>query len=399
MRSALQRSGDGEAIELWLATRAEGSAHTVRAYAREAMRFALWLSLERGKSFCDATLRDCLDFRTFMADPVPAERWCGPRGPAVGSAEWRPFEGPLSVGARRQAVVILTGLFRFLQDQCLVKANPWAAVKTPKHASPRVDPGRCLTSSQWAVVREAARRESLFVGEHDARQLQWLLQFLYGTGLRRSEMTNARIGDLCWVEPEGSSAGGAASEAAGGGWAVHVLGKGQRQRTVPVPDDLVNELTDLIALRGLRGGMEANRKQPMLVAWASVVAGNDVPSDTELSAMSDRGLSRKLDQVFAEAARMLDGLGRLQDAEALRRATVHWLRHTHATHAVAAEVPLDVVQQNLGHASLATTTIYVQASMSRRLDEMSRLGRSGGWGPGFQRTREPWAVSAALSGD
>lgn len=90
----------GAAIELWLATRAEGSSHTLRAYRREALRFMLWLTVERGaKSLFDASLQDCLAFREFMAKPTPAQRWCGPRGPEIGSPAWKPFEGPVSVSS------------------------------------------------------------------------------------------------------------------------------------------------------------------------------------------------------------------------------------------------------------------------------------------------------------
>ena len=57
----------------------------------------------------------------------------------------------------------------------------------------------------------------------------------------------------------------------------------------------------------------------------------------------------------------------------LRQASTHWLRHTHGSHAVADKVPLDVVQYNLGHKSLDTTSIYVTAERSRRIREMRRF--------------------------
>jgi integrase len=57
----------------------------------------------------------------------------------------------------------------------------------------------------------------------------------------------------------------------------------------------------------------------------------------------------------------------------LRRATTHWLRHTAATRAVAAQVPLDVVASTLGHSSLTTTSRYVRAERVRKLAEMQKL--------------------------
>ena len=54
-------------------------------------------------------------------------------------------------------------------------------------------------------------------------------------------------------------------------------------------------------------------------------------------------------------------------AQRLAAASTHWLRHTHGAHAVAAGTPLDVLQQNLGHASLDTTTIYTTSEERRRM--------------------------------
>jgi site-specific recombinase XerD len=106
--------------------------------------------------------------------------------------------------------------------------------------------------------------------------------------------------------------------------------------------------------------------------------------------MSDRGLARKLKQVFTTAALELTRLGRRQDASALERASAHWLRHTFGTHAIEADIPLDVVQQNLGHASLATTTVYVRARLARRILESRRLGSIA---PSWSRLPKPGEAS------
>jgi site-specific recombinase XerD len=48
------------------------------------------------------------------------------------------------------------------------------------------------------------------------------------------------------------------------------------------------------------------------------------------------------------------------------------LRHTHCTHAIASGTPVDVVQQNVGHTSLSTTTLYCRSSLARRIRESNR---------------------------
>lgn len=373
LASALAASGIGPVIELWLQTRAEGSPHTLRAYRREALRYVLWLAVERGNRVSTATLADCLAYRAFLANPVPAERWCGPRGPEAGSDGWRPFQGPLSVGARRQAVVILTCFHRFLQDQGMVHGNPWSAVRTPRHAAPRIHVGRSLTVAQWAAVQEASQDTRLSASAHDGLQLRWVVAFLHATGLRRSEMTAARAGDLRWIDLGPESDAGDEAVSRRGGWVLDVVGKGRRQRQVPVPGDLVAQAGELLAARGLRGGLADHGDKPLLVAWCSARGNSCNEAPRDLPGMSDRGLARKLKQVFAQAARTLEHRGRLQDAQAVRQASVHWLRHTHANHALENGVPLDVVQQGLGHVSLATTTVYVRAQMDRSIREAGRL--------------------------
>jgi integrase len=59
----------------------------------------------------------------------------------------------------------------------------------------------------------------------------------------------------------------------------------------------------------------------------------------------------------------------------LRKAGPHAFRHTFGTQAVAGDVPLDVLQRVLGHASLQTTTIYVQAEKRRSIDELGKFFR------------------------
>jgi site-specific recombinase XerD len=60
----------------------------------------------------------------------------------------------------------------------------------------------------------------------------------------------------------------------------------------------------------------------------------------------------------------------LKDAKGaarLAKASTHWLRHTHASHSIARGTPVEIEQQILGHASLATTTVYVTTESKRKM--------------------------------
>lgn len=59
-------------------------------------------------------------------------------------------------------------------------------------------------------------------------------------------------------------------------------------------------------------------------------------------------------------------------SDKLRRATPHWLRHTHATLSLAAGVDLKTVRDNLGHASIATTSVYLDADDVQRAKQLNK---------------------------
>ena len=82
-------------------------SHTQRAYRKEAERFLLWAITRKGKALSSMNNEDCTEYRDFLADPQPRNRWCGDRGRERWSPSWRPFEGPLSPSAQRHAVTIL----------------------------------------------------------------------------------------------------------------------------------------------------------------------------------------------------------------------------------------------------------------------------------------------------
>lgn len=393
---------DRAAVELWLAARCKDIDssdcacvdHTRRHYEREALRFILWLHLERCQTLAGATLVDCVAYRAFMTDPSPRQRWCAPRGTPRTSAAWRPFEGPLSDASRRQSMAVLHALFSFLRDQGLISRNPWSGVAPPRVSRPTLDTSRSLSTQQWRAVESTIGQHLVNADRGASRrtiQLAWAVRVLYATGIRLSELVGGCVGNLHWVDldeasmPQRDVPGGVAQHR--GAWCLEVLGKGERTRTVPIPTRLVEELERLIEAPGTThvGSSQApqtersersrpsdlsgshvlleRRTRPLLVRWRKG------PGDQwhEAGALGAQALYRQLRRFLALVAQTLRRGGRPDDARALERASTHWLRHTHATHAVAGGVPLDVVRSNLGHASLSTTTIYTLPALSRRV--------------------------------
>ena len=345
-------------------------SNTQRAYRKEAERFLLWAIVHKGKALSSMSNEDCIEYRDFLADPQPRNRWCGDRGRERWSPLWRPFEGPLSASAQRHAVTILKNLYGFLVDQNYLMGNPWSAVGVPKSAGPKVNAGRSLTLAQWHFVQR--QLESLPTTSANIR-LAFGLHLLYATGLRLSEVVAATVDDLQWVEYPADSMDDQPLE----GWLLRVIGKGQKEREVPVPIDVVGQLAKYLASRGLDPDPEDIGNQGAHLLGKASDAAERAPglkgrlqTGERLDPRGGLAATTFYDQTkafFTQCAGALRGQGDAKGAERLAKASTHWMRHSHASHAIAGGMPIEIAQQNLGHASLATTTVYVTTEQKRRM--------------------------------
>jgi len=376
----LEADDDRSAIQAWLAARgrqggrrgipsATGPADdaaanptcTQRAYRKEAERFLLWAVCERRRALSSMSVEDCLAYLGFILDPPP--EWCGPRAQPRWKSTWRPFAGPLSPQSSAFAIGVLGNLFAFLVDQGYVVGNPWRAVVPPGEGPRGPDPGRGLTVTQWQFVLQELAQLPATVS---SRRLQFALPFLHDTGLRLAELLATTTGDLRW---EALSRPGMSPLE---GWWLAVRGKGDRAREVPVsPDSLVRLRAYLVAR-----GLSVDPGAPSTIA---LVGANPPARRARGAAAWDpaRGVTGGSfhRQLRAFLARCAQHLGESDPAGAarLRQATTHWLRHTHVWHALEAGIPVEIVQQNVGHVSLDTTTRYVKTERVRRLQAMQQL--------------------------
>lgn len=351
----LQVADDHAAIGAWLAAKgAQGEtgrlSATQRSYRKEAERLLLWAVLERGKALSSLSVEDAHAYRAFLA--APPKVWCGPRHQQRWSPNWRPLEGALTPAALRQALIILRSLFAFLVGQGYVLANPFADVALPVERPSPLGAHRLLSFAQWDHVEAMLER---LPDTQPKRRLRRAMRWLYATGLRLGELTHLRCGDLTQVSTR------TVEGAAVARWTVWVTGRGERRRQVPLPAELVDELGEELARHGLERRVDApcNHAVPVLARF-----------DARLRplAWSASGLYQAIKAFLALAAERLDGA----EAQQLRRASTHWLRHSHGAHALRgregqAPVALEVVRNNLGHALAGTTSMYL-----RHLDAAER---------------------------
>ena len=340
-------------------------SHTQRAYLKEAERFMLWAIVQHKKPLSSMTLEDCEAYRLFLADPRPTDVWCAPRGRDKWSPLWRPFEGPLSPSAQAHALRILKSMYVFLVDQCYLVGNPWNGVTIPKASRVAVSRGRSFTQAQWAFIEQRAAQLS---DRSADRRLRFALHLYYTTGMRLIEGVNARVDDLRFVSYPDHESNETIS-----GWELKVLGKGNKERIVQVPQEVVDELNSYLVSRGLDPDPEAVSNRAAYLLGHAVDVGSHAPwSPSAQQAVDPKaGISHvtmyeAIKRFFQHCAKQLADTDP-KGAERLAAGSTHWMRHTYGTHAVAAGMPLDVVQQNMGHASLDTTTGYTTSEERRRM--------------------------------
>jgi integrase len=361
-RCRIDADYDHAAIIGWL-NRWPADGHTYRTYRKEAERLLLWALLERGRAFSSLTTEDCLAYRRFLADPKPAARWVGSLKPRS-SPEWRPFQGGLSERSRKQAEGILSALCDWLVGRRYLDSNPFEGLpKSRFTARLRVD--RSFSEAQWRWLLDYAEqrcRASKGRSRRYYERLRLILRFAYGTGLRLHELVAARLEHLTFQDDDRQ-------------WWLQVEGKGQRLREVPLPASLWRELEASWTVRGLpKHPAAAPPDTPLLVSLRREPVRGDwgeAPTWREV-ALTPSGLQQTLKAFFREAG---DALAGENEAEGRRlcQASTHWLRHTHGSHAVRRGVPIEIVRDNLGHSSLATTSIYIHGERDRRYREMAKL--------------------------
>jgi len=263
------------------------SPHTLRAYTDDVRRFMVFLSEYRGGPVTLATLQDLrpADLRGFLT--ARRASGLGPRGV-------------------QRALAALRSFYRSLERENLADGAALRAVRGPK--LPRTLPRPLSETDAARAIAEAGQEEEPWVAARNAA----LVTLLYGTGLRISEALSLKRGDV----PLGE--------------AVNIVGKGNKERSVPVLSAVREAVDDYARL---------------------------CPFDT--GAQGALFVSRRGKPMGPREAQSLMQLlrGRLGLAPS---ATPHALRHSFATHLLRNGGDLRAVQELLGHASLSTTQKYTE---------------------------------------
>jgi len=276
----------------FLASERRASRHTVQAYRRDLTQLGTFLVEKRGE--------DCAIQRI---DVYLLRQWLGSLTRVVGTA---------SV-ARKIAAV--KAFFRYLQKTGLLDKDPAAELASPKVRRP------LPTFLGVDAAREVM--EAPDVDDAAGARDRALLELLYGSGLRVSELSGVDLGDLDLA-----------------GQMVRVLGKGRKERVVPL---------GRASIRAIEAYLE--RRTAVVRGGATI--------DPKALFLSSRGARLGVRQVQI--------LVRRYGALGAGRSDLHphALRHTCATHMLEGGADLRAIQEMLGHASLATTQRYTHVSLDQ----------------------------------
>jgi len=343
----LDADNDYQAVQAWLSL--HESAATQRAYRKEAERLILWGIVERGRALSSLTTEDAVAYRAFLRRPTPRERWVGPVRPRS-APDWRPFSGGLAARSTAYTLSVLGALFRWLIEQRYLLANPFAGVKVRGSArAGALDTSHVFTEGEWVLIRAIADGLEWSYGwaPEAAQRLRFFLDFGYATGLRASELVGATLGDI-------------GTDARGDHW-LKVVGKGRKVARVALPPLARTALDRHLVERQL--AVTPNRWRPGTPLIASL-------AEDSAARITSVRLWKVMQRFFAKAADIVE-TDSPAVAQKLRQASPHWMRHTHATHALAHGAELTIVRDNLRHASISTTSIYLHGDDVKRAQQIA----------------------------
>ena len=273
------------------------SPNTLSNYGRDLRQCAATLRRRDRTTFCDATYADLIEYLTELRH----------RGLTTKTISRRQY--------------CLRSFFRFLKAEGLLEENP----------ALRIEPIKT-----WATLPEvltAQEVERLLA--HDSRDSPYalrtraILELLYATGIRVSELTHLRVSDLH------ADVGH-----------IQCIGKGNKQRLVPV----------------VRSALET------IAEWMELGRSKLVPDAGSEWLFVNRGGTRMARQQVWFAIKK-----RCRDVGIERNVSPHTFRHSFATHLLQRGMDLRALQEMLGHADVVTTQFYTKVEPEHLKDAHRRF--------------------------
>lgn len=273
----------------YLQTERDVSPHTLAAYRSDLAQLLVFALREKGADVSAGDV-DHLFLRRYLAGLSKDTK-------------------KSSIGRKLAAI---RSFFRFLLRRGAIARNPAELIATPKKEQ--------RLPFHLDIDQATSLMETPNDDEKYALRDRAILELLYSSGLRVSELTALDIGEL------DLSSG-----------MVRVTGKGGKERIVPVGSRALEALSDYLGQR------------------KDNTVGRALFLNTRGGRINRRSVARIVDAHVLKIA-------------AFKRISPHTLRHTFATHMLEGGADLRAIQELLGHASLSTTQKYTHVSIDRLME-------------------------------
>lgn len=269
------------------------SDNTIAAYLTDLDKLLSYLMLEK-KDWLDVTLSDLEHFSAGLHD--------------------------IEIGARSQARILsgVRSFYHFLVLEDYIEQDPTELIESPQIGRHLPD---VLTVEEINNLIACIDRSS-----NEGQRNCAILETLYSCGLRVSELCNLKLSDLYFNE----------------GF-IRVLGKGSKQRLVPISPRAIQELNDYFEIRAL---------------------GRIRPGYEDFVFISRLGKNISRIMVFHIIKQLADMIG------LKKTISPHTFRHSFATHLLEGGANLRAIQCMLGHENLSTTEIYTKIDNTRLREEI-----------------------------
>ena len=284
------------------------SENTIKSYSQDINIFENFL-IEKQLDFRKIT-RD--DVRLFMAERLKNKTYRGNN------------ESPRSL---RRRISALKKYYSYLYDLNMVDSNPFLLIVSPKKHDklPEV-----LYESQIKALLEANKKRVDNLQSRD----QALLELMYSSGLRCSEVINLKTSDIVFSSRY-----------------MRIIGKGNKERIVPFSNDAKIAMIDYAKFLRVQ-----------------LIEDNEVDKKTPYFFLNSKGkqlTSRGLEYILKEIVKKT-GLSLGFDLHP------HVFRHSFATHLLDKGADLRMIQELMGHESVGTTSIYMHVSKEKIKNEYNK---------------------------
>jgi site-specific recombinase XerD len=342
-----------ETVRLFLISY-QHSKDTYNTYRREVERYCQWVWFVQKSDLSQIDRHIFLHYIDFFNKPP--KNWIADRhyprtilvdGAIIANPKWRPFVGHAkrSQASIKSMLACVSTFYTFLMQEQLVTQNPVQMLSQKKQLIQSVKSTRVkrrLSQLQWNYLVDMATQMANVNSKYE-RNL-YIISLFFLLGLRISEIAKVNSQEkpmnLFYQDKDLR-------------WWFEAHGKGNKKRDVAVPDAMLEALSQYRKSIGLMSLPAINDQTPL------------VPKIKGEGGLAARQIRQLVSEVFDQAYMSLIKDGYVDQAQSLKQATVHWLRHT----AISEDVlhrPAEDVRDDVGHENISTTSLYIDVMDAKR---------------------------------